>query len=110
MSKELPLTAMMWSFLSGVQAALNFFARFNIEDWAPMGPTHHRRGLSDRQIAILRLVPLGLTNEAIAYRLGFSASTIKVDLSRAMETLRVNDRHRAAAAAEQWIPHDNATV
>lgn len=110
LSKELPLTASMWSFLSGVQAALNFFARFNIEDWVPMGPTHHRRGLSERQIAILRLVPLGLTNEAIANRLGYSASTIKVDLSRAMETLRVNNRHRAAAAAERWMPHDNATV
>lgn len=110
MSSKLSLNAPMWSFLSGVQAALNLFARFNSERWVPTGPTHHRRGLSVRQIAILRLVPLGLTNEAIAHRLGYSPSTIKGDLSRAMETLRAPNRHQAAAEAERWIIHANATV
>lgn len=110
LSTHLPLTPTMWSFLSGIQAGLNLFTRFNIERWVPMGSTHHRRGLTERQIAILRLVPLGLTNAAIAHRLGYSASTIKVDLSRAMETLHAANRHQAAAAAERWVTHVNATV
>ena len=54
--------------------------------------------LSDRQRVILALVAQGRTNAAISAELGFSESTVKQELRRAMAALRVDSR---AAAAER---------
>lgn len=102
MTTLLSLTSPMWSFLSGVQSTLNFFAQFNLERWVSVRPTHHHRGLTKRQLTIMRLIGLGLSNAAIAHRMGYSVSTIKADVRKSMETLHVGNRHEAAEAAERW--------
>ncbi|MBU6244085.1 MAG: helix-turn-helix domain-containing protein [Actinomycetales bacterium] len=67
--------------------------------------------LSDRQGRILRLVAEGKTNKAIASLLGYSESTVKLELSRTMELLKANDRQQAVQVArnlhllEQAAPH-----
>ncbi len=110
MTALLTLTPAMWSFLSGVHSTLNFFAHFNVERWVSVVPAHHHRGLTPRQLTILRLVGIGLTNDAIAHRLGYSVSTIKADVRKSMETLHVSNRHEAAAAAERWGNQDTAVA
>lgn len=57
--------------------------------------------LSDRQQAILILVEQGLSTAKIAIRLGYSESTVKQQIQRAMQTLRVTDRRTAAARARE---------
>jgi len=55
--------------------------------------------LSDRQLEILGLVAQGRSNAAIAVCLGYSQSTVKQELQKAMRALRVNDRLEAAQRA-----------
>lgn len=57
--------------------------------------------LSDRQLAILRLADQGRTTAAIARALGYSESTIKHDLRRAMLALDSRDRAGAVTRARQ---------
>jgi len=59
------------------------------------------RSLSDRQLAILTLVSEGKSTSYIATRLGFSSSTIKQDVRRAMELLGVQTRQQAAVKAQE---------
>lgn len=56
-----------------------------------------RPGLSARQADILERVATGMGNAAIAADLGFSESTVKAEIGRAMRSLGVDSR---AAAAE----------
>jgi DNA-binding CsgD family transcriptional regulator len=106
MTTLLTLTSPMWSFLSGVQATLNFFAQFNVDRWVSVAPAHRHRALTQRQLTILRLIGIGLTNDAIAHRLGYSVSTIKADVRKSLETLHASNRHEAAAAAERWADQE----
>jgi len=55
--------------------------------------------LSPRQIEILRLVERGKSNASIAASLGFSVSTVKVEVRRIMRILRVSQRTAAVQAA-----------
>jgi len=57
--------------------------------------------LHERQRKILRLVGDGKSNRAIAHHLGYSISTVKLDLNRAMRMLRVSDRFQAAEQARE---------
>jgi len=92
-----------WQRVLAIQAVLTLYVRANDRPWTParqlsaqMAPG---QGLTDRQIAILTLVDLAKSTSAIAVRLGFSESTIKADLRRAMHTLQVSDRRQAVARA-----------
>jgi len=55
--------------------------------------------LDGRQLEILRLVEQGRSNASIAFTLGYSESTVKQDLQRAMKVLRTKDRLDAAIQA-----------
>ena len=55
--------------------------------------------LTDREIEILKLVELGLTNDAIAQRLFLSTFTVKNHLTRIYQRLSVNNRLDALNAA-----------
>ena len=55
--------------------------------------------LTEREVAILRLVAEGLSNEEIGARLFLSDQTIKKQLSGAMQKLHLNNRVQAAAYA-----------
>jgi len=55
--------------------------------------------LSLRQIEVLRLVSEGKSNSAIAYRLGYSQSTIKQELQRISRRLKVANRNEAVTRA-----------
>jgi len=48
---------------------------------------------------ILRLVELGKSNASIAMALGYSASTVKAEMQKALRALKVNDRVAAAKRA-----------
>lgn len=55
--------------------------------------------LSGRQVAILMLVESGASNSVIGRQLGYSQSTVKQDIQRAMRTLRVSDRKSVVKVA-----------
>ena len=55
--------------------------------------------LTSRQQQILRLVEVGKSNSSISLALGYSVSTIKQELQRAMRSMGVSDRIDAAARA-----------
>lgn len=57
--------------------------------------------LNERQLRILQLVDEGRSNASIAVTLGYSQSTVKQELQRAMKVLRVNERSMAAAKARE---------
>jgi len=57
--------------------------------------------LTPRQCAILQLVSDGRTTEAIGAALGYSASTVKQDIQRAMRVLDVPTREAAVARARE---------
>ena len=57
--------------------------------------------LSDRQLEILGLVEQGRSNAAIAVCLGYSQSTVKQELQKAMKVLRVSERQEAATRAKE---------
>lgn len=56
--------------------------------------------LTDREIEVLELVADGLTNRAVARRLGISEATVKTHLAHVYTKLEVLDR--AAAVREAW--------
>jgi DNA-binding NarL/FixJ family response regulator len=56
-------------------------------------------GLSDEDLAVLRLISLGATNREVASRLFWSEVTVKRRLHEIYRKLGVNDRARAVATA-----------
>lgn len=64
-------------------------------------PQAHVLALTARQRDVLRLVERGATNNAIADKLGFSASTVKQDLQHAMSVLGTKRRSDAPARARE---------
>jgi DNA-binding CsgD family transcriptional regulator len=57
--------------------------------------------LTDRQIAIAKMIADGLTNKNIARELGFSEATIRYETIKLYERLRVKNRSHAAARIHQ---------
>ena len=55
--------------------------------------------LSEREVAILRLVADGHANKQIAWRLGVSTDTIKANLKQLFAKLGVDDRTHAVTVA-----------
>ncbi|MDR1188106.1 MAG: response regulator transcription factor, partial [Bifidobacteriaceae bacterium] len=66
---------------------------------------NEKRGPSEREIEVLRLVSQGLSNTEIAERLGVGGSTVKTLLSRVYLKLGVLGRSHAVkeATAREWI-------
>ena len=62
-------------------------------------------GLSPREVEVLRAVAAGLTNKAIALRLGISEHTVKFHLGGAMTKLGAASRAEAVATAlrQGWL-------
>jgi len=57
--------------------------------------------VTQRQLEILGLVAQGKSNSAIAATLGYSTSTVKIEISRAMRSLRSANRLDAVATARR---------
>lgn len=90
-------------FIQGVCATLGIWATHPLsgvqtpEIWRPVSASVI--ALSDRQQEILRLVELGKSNASIAMSLGYSSSTVKAEIQKALRALKVNDRIAAAKRA-----------
>jgi len=90
-------------FIHGVCASLGIWATHPLsgvqtpEIWRPVSSSVI--ALSDRQQDILRLVERGKSNASIAMALGYSASTVKAEMQKALRALKVNDRVAAAKRA-----------
>lgn len=61
----------------------------------------HRLGLTDREVAVLRLVGQGLTNRQIGLELAISPGTAGVHVSNLLRKLGVTSRVQAATAAQR---------
>jgi len=59
------------------------------------------RSLTDRQKRILALAAQGKSTSSIAARLGFSESTVKQDIRRAVSALGVTNRQQAIRRAQE---------
>jgi DNA-binding NarL/FixJ family response regulator len=57
------------------------------------------RGLTERELAVLRLVTAGLTNAEIAGRLYLGATTVKTHLGHVLAKLGLRDRTQAIVLA-----------
>lgn len=91
-----------WSTLANACSLLVAWDR----RWPPSGASPWRSGnpaprLSQRQVAIMDLVALGLTNEQIGRRLGYSISTIAHDLVDVYARLGVRCREDAVLVLRQ---------
>lgn len=62
-------------------------------------PTEQPGSLTQRELDVLRLLPLGKTNRQIAAQLHLSLSTVKKRLERIISKLGVSDRTQAAVKA-----------
>jgi LuxR family transcriptional regulator, maltose regulon positive regulatory protein len=60
----------------------------------------HEEQLTDRELAVLRLLPTRPTNGEIAARLGVSVNTVKTHLGHIYLKLGVNGRREAVETAE----------
>jgi DNA-binding NarL/FixJ family response regulator len=93
------------AYLDGLSSILGIWATHHLsgvrtpEVWRPV--TQDTLTLSPRQLDILRLVELGKSNAAIAFALGYSASTVKAELQRVLRVLKVGDRQAAVATARE---------
>ncbi|HMC52768.1 MAG TPA: response regulator transcription factor [Acidimicrobiales bacterium] len=63
-------------------------------------------GLTARERQILALVGQGLTNQAMAHRLGISLKTVKAHLSNVFQRIGVTDRTQAALWAQRNMAAD----
>lgn len=97
------MTLMHSSLLTGISSALSLWLR-GIEDIYVQVHTDPVTQeiplmLTERQKQILLLVAEGKSNSSIASSLGYSVSTVKLDLNRAMRMLRTSERLEAVARA-----------
>jgi DNA-binding CsgD family transcriptional regulator len=101
---ENPLGPSDFSFTQGLSALLGMWLTHpQTKSGLPIEPLDEKLDttliLSHRQLEILGLVAQGRSNAAIAVCLGYSQSTVKQELQKAMRALRVNDRLEAANRA-----------
>ena len=60
------------------------------------------RGLTNRQIQVLKLLIDGYSNKQIASRIDCAESTVKAHVTAVLKTLGVANRSKAAEAAKKW--------
>ena len=95
------------SYLDGLSSILGIWATHSLsgvrtpEVWRPV--TSANLALTDRQIEILQMVEAGKSNAAIAFGLGYSASTVKAEMQRVLRVLKVTDRMRAVERARELV-------
>lgn len=89
--KDLPRDQLV----AAVRELMNGSSRTHID--APRGS---QLSLTDRETEVLALVADGLTNRAVARKLGISEATVKTHLAHVYTKLEVLDR--AAAVREAW--------
>jgi DNA-binding NarL/FixJ family response regulator len=68
------------------------------------GATRTVPDLTERELAVLRLVAKGLANKQIATRLGIREGTVKAHLGSAFQRIGVADRTSAALWAQSHLP------
>jgi len=107
---ELTLSRTDFSMLGGIGHLLGVWATHpltetNLEANLPVFSDELAFMLNERQLQVLELVELGRSNSAIGVILGYSQSTVKQDLHRAMRVLRANDRIEAAQRARDLGLH-----
>ena len=73
--------------------------RLDVLTRQPVGPTP--RGLTDREVEVLRLLATGKTNRAIARELGLSEKTVARHVSNTFAKIDVPSRAAATAFAYQ---------
>lgn len=99
------LTSLDFSLLDGISALLGMWLthpRSQVEEPGVLRvAAENHLHLSERQQRILELVEQGKSNGAIAFALGYSVSTVKQEMQRALRTLRVNDRWAAVRRARE---------
>lgn len=92
-----------WHSARAVQALLNLYLRASNRLWAPVRPLASslitRQELTQRQRDMLAMLAEDTKLSVIAHRLGFSESTIKHDLSRAMRVLGTTTRKQTVRLA-----------
>ncbi|HEX6682401.1 MAG TPA: LuxR C-terminal-related transcriptional regulator [Candidatus Limnocylindrales bacterium] len=78
--------------------------------WHAANPLHqplrrNRDGLTAQEVEVLRLLAAGLTDEAVARKLGLSARTVRRTIASLSERLRANSRFQAGVQASRhgWI-------
>jgi DNA-binding CsgD family transcriptional regulator len=106
-SPEHKLARADYSFLEGLGHLLGVWATHpftdtDLEASLSIDTDEFAFMLNERQLQILELVEQGRSNAAIGVILGFSQSTVKQDLQRAMRVLRATDRTEAAARAREF--------
>jgi len=96
---ERPMSTDDVPLMSALSCALGLWMTHHRTEQGLNGYGSPSRLLSDRQLSILQLVAQGRTNRAIAAQLGYSESTVKLEISRALESLRARDRMDAVHVA-----------
>ena len=91
------LLAAVQLVLSGEMYVPPFLANLTTDD---VPPADRLAGLTDRQMAVLKLVGEGAVNKEIAYRLGISEKTVKAHLTAIFRAIKVTNR----AAAARLLP------
>lgn len=73
----------------------------SVPDTESSPPVAVRALLTDRQVAVLRLVALGLSNKEVALRLNLAPATVKTHLAHAQVILGAKNRTDAVVRARQ---------
>jgi DNA-binding NarL/FixJ family response regulator len=70
---------------------------------APAPSALAQAGLTERQVAVLRLLARGRANKEIARELGITEGTVKVHLLSVFRVLGVRNRTEAVLAAQRML-------
>ena len=82
-----------------------------LENLSVTPPTGQQKGLTERQIDIVKCIAEGLSNKQIAYKLNLTEGTIKVHITVILKILNVKNRTAAVieAAKRGYIPENILT-
>jgi two-component system nitrate/nitrite response regulator NarL len=82
--------------------AYGMLRRLNALASQPRPPMPTRVLLTQRELQVVRLIDVGLSNKEIAARLGVALSTVKNHVHNILEKLQVMRRSQAASAVRRW--------
>jgi len=100
------LSALQFILDGNVYVPPLFFDRLaKDEENATIGRTRYLENngfpLTERQIEVLKLIDVGLSNKAISRKLGLSEKTVKVHVTAILKSLNVGNRTQAVSVARQ---------